>query len=206
MVYAAENRRIVLIGYPINKPFESAEEVREYLSEDKIVCLLCGREYHHLAVHLRTHDMTPDQYREKYHIPWTYALGSKSLREARREGMLKRMREGYKPDTPKPIGNPKRKHIQKHPTKNKYVPPRERDRKEANERDIEYLKAIDQLLVNKPPSLSKLSKHLGLRTVSAVAVRVHTYLVPLGLVYVRKEKGRNRVLVYLTDKGKSLLT
>jgi hypothetical protein len=70
----AANRK-VLEGYPITRPFESINEVREYLSGDKIICLLCGKPYRTLNSHLsRIHGVTHDEYRDRYNIPWTYGL------------------------------------------------------------------------------------------------------------------------------------
>ena len=46
----AKARRKVLPGFPIEQPFESIEDVREYMSGDKIVCLRCGKEYKELGI------------------------------------------------------------------------------------------------------------------------------------------------------------
>jgi len=74
--------RVVLPGFPIYRPFESIEEVREYLSGDKIICLLCGKPYRTLGRHLsRIHGVSHDEYRERYGIPWTYALCCGELSE-----------------------------------------------------------------------------------------------------------------------------
>lgn len=68
-------RRKIEIGYPITTPFATVEDVRHYLSGDKIVCLLCGQSYRRIGTHLLSiHQVTPDQYREMYNIPWTYGL------------------------------------------------------------------------------------------------------------------------------------
>ena len=94
----AKSRRKVLPGFPVERPFESIEDVREYLSGDKIVCLRCGKEYKGLGVHLqRIHGITPDQYREMYRIPWGYTLTSSASKEVRRESMRKRMDAGFVP-------------------------------------------------------------------------------------------------------------
>lgn len=94
------NRRRVLDGFPIDRPFESIKEVREYLSGDKIVCLLCGRSFRTLGLHLRKiHDMTPDEYRERYNIPWTYGLACAENREAHSVATKKLIASGYNPGT-----------------------------------------------------------------------------------------------------------
>ncbi len=62
-------------GYPKTDKFETDEEVEAYFSGDKIQCLLCGKWYKELSLHLRRiHDVTPDDYREKYGIPWKQGL------------------------------------------------------------------------------------------------------------------------------------
>lgn len=91
-------RRKVLDGFPITRPFKSIDEVKEYLSGGKIVCLLCGKEYKVLGVHLlKIHDMTVDAYRERYKIPWTYGVLSKKSHDIRSEIMAKRIAEGFNP-------------------------------------------------------------------------------------------------------------
>jgi len=72
---SATARRKVLPGYPIEKPLGTPEELAEYFGGSKIVCLLCGKAYRTLGVHLKTiHGMEPDEYRKHYGIPWTYGL------------------------------------------------------------------------------------------------------------------------------------
>lgn len=89
-------RRMVLPGFPINKPFESINDVREYLGGDRIACLLCGKNYKSIGVHLlKIHDITADKYREKYKIPWTYALASRETSAIHREIMAKRIEKGF---------------------------------------------------------------------------------------------------------------
>lgn len=65
-----------LIGYPVTNAFKSAAKLRAYMDDgDRIQCLLCGRRYKALGHHLRqSHDMTADDYKEAYGIPWTYGL------------------------------------------------------------------------------------------------------------------------------------
>ncbi len=57
--------------YPVERVFQTMEEVDAYLSGDRITCLLCGKQLRRLAVHLpKVHNMTGDDYRTKYGIPW----------------------------------------------------------------------------------------------------------------------------------------
>lgn len=71
-------RREVLTGYPKDFIFKTPEKLKLYFGSESIVCLLCGKEYRTLGLHLKTiHEMEPDEYREKYGIPWTYKLSCK---------------------------------------------------------------------------------------------------------------------------------
>ena len=91
-------RRRVLPGYPMMNPFLSVEEVRRYLSGDRVICLLCGKDYRELGQHIqRIHGVTVDRYKEMYRIPWTYALVSAKSKKTRSRIVQRRMREGYQP-------------------------------------------------------------------------------------------------------------
>lgn len=71
----AAKRRRIENGYPVTTPFATVEDVRNYLAGDKVICLLCGKSYRRIGTHLQSiHQVTPDQYREQYKIPWTYGL------------------------------------------------------------------------------------------------------------------------------------
>lgn len=72
-----------LPGYPWEGKFQTVEEIRHYLDQTKLVCLLCGREFALLSQHLRmTHDMEADRYKEMYGLRWTTALAGVDHREA----------------------------------------------------------------------------------------------------------------------------
>lgn len=69
--------RTPLHGCPVERPFSTIAEVRAYLAEPMIRCLRCGRKFKSLSSHLVTiHEMTADDYRHAYGIPWTYGLVS----------------------------------------------------------------------------------------------------------------------------------
>lgn len=69
-------------GYPWEGKFQTMDEVRAYLDQTKVTCLLCGRKYVHLAVHIANgHDVSCDDYKERYGIPWSYGLAGKEFRE-----------------------------------------------------------------------------------------------------------------------------
>lgn len=60
---------------PRARPFETGEEIDAYLGQPRIQCLLCGRRFKSLGGHLaQKHDMSPDDYRERFGIPWTRRL------------------------------------------------------------------------------------------------------------------------------------
>jgi hypothetical protein len=87
----AAGRRVVEPGYPIEVPFRSLEDVRDYLSGDRLLCLRCGKTYRALGTHLRSiHGMTADDYRSLYNIPWTYALETPAVRSRRSSSLRRR--------------------------------------------------------------------------------------------------------------------
>lgn len=54
--------------------FKTMEEVRAYFENIKLECFECGKRYRGLSQHLRKHDITPDEYRERYGIPAAHGL------------------------------------------------------------------------------------------------------------------------------------
>lgn len=92
-------RRAALPGFPIETPFNSIEEVRDYLSAEKIVCLICGKSYKSLGVHLSVHEVTVDEYHQRYNIPWTYGLVCLPTAGLLSSAVTRRMEEGWIPNT-----------------------------------------------------------------------------------------------------------
>jgi hypothetical protein len=73
----------------IARPFQSRAELDRYLNEPRVQCLECGRRFKKLATHLsRGHGMAPDDYREKYGIPYSVGLACPELREAVRDRLI----------------------------------------------------------------------------------------------------------------------
>jgi len=74
-------------GFPVNEPFASLQAIRDYLSGDRITCLICGNDKIGLATHLKVHGMTADTYKAQYNIPLSYALiGADALMRAKENG------------------------------------------------------------------------------------------------------------------------
>ena len=68
-------------------PFLTLVDVRAYLDgggDGMTYCLECGERMQVLHSHLKVaHDITPDDYRAKWGIPWTWGLASQAYRAAR---------------------------------------------------------------------------------------------------------------------------
>jgi hypothetical protein len=78
-----------LPGYPVKKPFQTMEELQTYFAQDGLPCLLCGRTYLALHLHLnKTHRMALNDYRVRYGIPWTRGLVAKPLRDKQVANMM----------------------------------------------------------------------------------------------------------------------
>ena len=74
-----EGRRVAF-GYPVTVPFAHSADALAYLDSDKLVCLLCGREFTLLSQHLRkTHSMTAREYKTRYNLPIKRGLCGPSL-------------------------------------------------------------------------------------------------------------------------------
>ena len=62
-----ENKKSALPGFPWKGKFTTKDEIDQYFSNpDGIQCLLCGRFFEYLSVHLRiTHGIYHEQYRDR---------------------------------------------------------------------------------------------------------------------------------------------
>jgi hypothetical protein len=70
----------------MNAPFQTMDEVNDYLSGDTITCLLCGRRLQRLHKHLYgIHDLSPDEYRTQFGIPYRRSLTSAPSRARTRD-------------------------------------------------------------------------------------------------------------------------
>jgi hypothetical protein len=82
------------------EPFKTIQEINEYLSGDRIQCLICCKWYKTLANHLHCkHDMSVREYKLHFNIPLTrgYALMSKELgKHYTKQGEIGAQRESFK--------------------------------------------------------------------------------------------------------------
>lgn len=92
-----------LPGYPWNGIFSSFEELKEYFNKDRLTCLLCGRDYGNLGIHVsQGHGTTIDEYRQQFGIPWTYGLAGKTFRDKSSKHITALRETGKVPYSPSP--------------------------------------------------------------------------------------------------------
>jgi hypothetical protein len=104
--YKMLKRRKVLPGFPVDKVFQTKEEIDEYLSGDRIVCLLCGKSYKSLCSHIGVHGFNVDGYREKYGLPFRSGLCGENTSELISKHFKKLVKDGI-------IGKPTEENIKK---------------------------------------------------------------------------------------------
>ena len=89
-------RRKVLQGFPWNGKFKTKQEIENYFSGDKIQVLLCGKWFQKIPTHLKMiHDISSDEYREIYGLPWRHGLCSEEVSLK----LSKNMKKGEKKDS-----------------------------------------------------------------------------------------------------------
>jgi hypothetical protein len=70
----------------VEKIFSSIEDVKKHFSGEFVTCLLCGKEYRAIGNHIvRIHNMSIDEFKVKYNIPWSYSLSSEVTRVKKRD-------------------------------------------------------------------------------------------------------------------------
>ncbi len=83
-------------------PPQPAVPIRSSVKKDKILCLEDGMELKMLKRHLMTHhNMTPEQYRQRWKLPADYPMVAPDYTETRRE-LAKKIGLGRKPGTKMP--------------------------------------------------------------------------------------------------------
>lgn len=66
-------------------------DARASIQEDKVICLECGAEFRQLtANHLRTHQLTPKEYKRKWGFPLKQSLAARVLTKLRSRSAKKR--------------------------------------------------------------------------------------------------------------------
>jgi hypothetical protein len=103
----------VMQEYPWRGKFRTKAEIDFYLAGNKIQCLLCGKLFILLPKHLEwAHDLTADDYRELYGLPWKRGLCGVGLSKKRSKYMLDRIKNGFQPPIEaamkKSVGAPRR--------------------------------------------------------------------------------------------------
>ena len=84
--------------FPWNGRFENINEIDHYFAGTKIQCLLCGKRFKSLSTHLiRVHEINPDQYKEKYGLPWKRGLCGTMTSKKLSKNMIGRLKKGFRP-------------------------------------------------------------------------------------------------------------
>lgn len=77
-------------GFPVTTPFDSRDAVEEYLKDERLTCLLCGRRFKSLGQHVvRLHGWTVREYQEYYALPLSESLACEQTQAAYSEGTQK---------------------------------------------------------------------------------------------------------------------
>ncbi len=88
----------VIQKYPWRGKFRTKIEIDDYLVGNKVQCLLCGKLFKVLTQHLeRTHDITTDDYRERYSLPWRRGLCGVGTSKKLSKNMFERQKNGFRP-------------------------------------------------------------------------------------------------------------
>lgn len=87
-------KRTVLDGFPKVFEFQTRGQVDAYLGDKKIQCLLCGHKFRLLEPHLsKVHEISGDQYREMYALPYKRGLCCAGFSESRSENSKRMVAE-----------------------------------------------------------------------------------------------------------------
>jgi predicted transcriptional regulator len=80
-IYTALERTAV--GEPEPEPLTPAAPIQRSVTPDFIVCLEDGKRFKSLKRHLKTHDMSPAEYRTKWGLPADYPMVAPNYAQAR---------------------------------------------------------------------------------------------------------------------------
>ncbi len=82
---------------PVQEELTPAVPIKKSVTPDHIVCLEDGKTFKSLKRHLRTHhDLTPDDYRERWGLPYDYPMVAPNYAEARSK-LARKIGLGRKP-------------------------------------------------------------------------------------------------------------
>jgi hypothetical protein len=82
-------------GYPKKFKFASQTELDAYFNGDHIVCLVCGKKLRSMCTQLKVkHNLTPDDYRAEFGIPWRRKLSCSETSALRRSATISRIESG----------------------------------------------------------------------------------------------------------------
>jgi hypothetical protein len=88
----------VMQQYPWRGKFRTKTEIDDYLAGNKVQCLICGKLFKALSQHLeKTHDITADDYREQYGLPWRRGLCGIETSKKLSKNMFARRKKGFRP-------------------------------------------------------------------------------------------------------------
>jgi len=95
-IHLALHRAASGAAKPVSDPAKPAVPIRKSITPDYIVCLEDGERFKSLKRHLRTkYDLTPEEYREKWHLPADYPMVAPNYAKAR-SALAKEMGLGQK--------------------------------------------------------------------------------------------------------------
>ncbi len=78
------------VANAVPPPPEPAVPIRRSIGKDQMTCLICGQKQKLLKRHLATaHDLTPDQYRERFGLKSDYPMVAPNYAKARSEMALR---------------------------------------------------------------------------------------------------------------------
>lgn len=106
-VHAALQRLGPAAAEPEPKPLTPPVSIKKSITPDYLISLEDGRQYKTLKRHLTRLGMTPDQYRQRWHLPADYPMVAPNY-AARRSELAKSIGLGRKPGgaAPKPKREP----------------------------------------------------------------------------------------------------
>lgn len=83
------------------RAFQTVDELKAYLNQEKLPCLLCGKAFNGLYTHINfCHKMTADEYRLMFGIPKHCGLSGTLLRDKQSQRLRTQRRSGQIPQSP----------------------------------------------------------------------------------------------------------